>query len=101
MTAAEDIRREYVNRHRAGQHSWQPGPLVRGMHPDVPASIMLVCGCGEVRRSPLPAITSRPRLVRSRKTVELIEQMILAWGPEREPGAARRLADIIIREVES
>lgn len=36
-------------------------------------------------------------------TRELIRDLILGWGPENpeEPGAAQRMADVIIAEVES
>lgn len=53
MTAADDVRREYVERHRAGEHSWQPGPLVKVF--DKPDDIILVCACGEVTRRSIPA----------------------------------------------
>ena len=36
---------------------------------------------------------------RERELHNLIRRIVLNWGPEKERGAARQLADIIIREV--
>lgn len=56
----------------------------------------------------VPALTTfqkqeRQRLKREREVErelhEFITQIVLNWGPEREEGAARRVAALIIREV--
>jgi hypothetical protein len=49
MLAEADAR--YAMHHR---HEWQPGPIVSAVHPDTPASVILVCSCGLLARVRLP-----------------------------------------------
>jgi hypothetical protein len=52
MTLADEMRNEWEQRHKRGQHQWQPGPLITVY--EKPDDVVLVCACGAVRRVPVP-----------------------------------------------